>query len=425
MKEEFLHYLWRLRRFDLKEMKTTEGESISIISTGILNHDGGPDFMDARIRIGDTLWAGNVEIHINASDWSLHSHQKNRAYDNVILHVVYEEDRPVFHPTGERIPCLELRRRIKPRVFKMYEKLMSSEKWIPCQFHFHEAPEITRKLWLDRLMVERLENRYETIAAILESNKNNWEETFYQCLAHGFGLKVNTEPFEQLARNLPLLTLSKHRSQLFQIEALLFGQAGFLGFDFAEDYPNKLKKEYSFLKEKYDLTPMSSASWKFLRMRPANFPSIRIAQLAMLIFQTTHLFSKIMAASKVEEIENALTVYTSSYWESHYVFDKPTEMKRRKGLGKPAIQLIIINIIAPLLFLYGKQKADEKYKEKAFKLLEQIKPEQNKIIRQWQELGMKPESAYQTQALLQLKNKYCDAKRCADCAIGNAIFGNL
>ncbi|KAA3631520.1 MAG: DUF2851 family protein [Bacteroidetes bacterium] len=423
MKEEFLHYLWRLRRFDLKNLQTTEGENIKIHSVGKLNENAGPDFLDARIKIGETFWAGSVEIHINASDWNVHGHQRDRAYDNVILHVVYEEDRPIFDANGERIPCMELRRRITPRVLAMYEKLMRSEKWIPCEYHFTNVPEITRNLWLDRLLVERLEDRCVSMQNLLESNKNDWEETFYQCLARGFGLKVNTDAFEQLARSLPLVTLGRHRGQLFQIEALLFGQAGFLDFDFEGEYPNKLKKEYSFLKQKYGLNPMAPAAWKFLRMRPANFPTIRIAQFAMLIFQTTHLFSKMLSAANVQEIENALTVITSSYWETHYVFDKPTSKKWRKMLGKTTIHLIIINIIVPFLFLYGNQKDDDKFKNKAFQLLESIPAEQNKIMRGWKKLGVHPESAYQTQALIQLKTKHCELKKCVSCAIGNSVFG--
>lgn len=422
MKEEFLHYLWRLRRFNPKDLHTTEGRPIEILSQGIHNHDSGPDFTNARIKIGDTTWAGNVEIHINASDWNIHAHQKNRAYDNVILHVVYEEDKPVHHINGQRIPCLELRKRIPRRVFKMYEKLQYFNAWIPCEHLLHNIKEITVKLYMDRLLVERLENRCDKFSKLLLLNKNDWEETFYQALASGFGLKVNSESFEQLSRSLPLKMLAKHRNSLFQIEALLFGQAGLLEFDFLDDYPLKLKKEYNFLREKYNLIPMKATNWKFLRMRPANFPTIRIAQFAMLIFQTSNLFSKISAAADILEIENALTIKTSPYWESHYVFDKPAIKKRKKNLGKPAIHLIIINIIAPLLFLYGKQKANDKFKNKAFQLLESIKPEDNKIIKNWKKLGITPRSAYQSQALIQLKNEHCDNQKCLSCPMGAAIL---
>jgi len=276
-------------------------------------------------------------------------------------------------------------------------------------------------MWLDRLLVERLEEKVIKIDKSLILNQNNWEETFYQFLARNFGVKVNAEPFEQLAKSIPLITLAKHKINLLQIEALLFGQAGFLDNDFTDDYPNKLKKEYLFLKKKYQLIPTKEESWKFMRLRPANFPSIRIAQFAALVFQSVHLFSKILAASSVKEIEHVFDLRLSSYWNTHYVFDKEST-KRKKTLGKGTIHLIIINTIVPFLFLYGKKKANEDFTDKALRLLEEVKPEKNSIIKKWEELGMEPISAYQTQALLQLKNTHCKNKNCMNCAIGNAIL---
>lgn len=280
---------------------------------------------------------------------------------------------------------------------------------------------MTKMLWLDRLLVERLERKTAYVEELLEKNKNNWEETFYQIIARNFGFKTNAEPFEQLARSLPLITLAKHKNNLMQIEALLFGQAGLLEKDFEDEYPNKLKKEYLFLQKKHSLNPVQNESWKFLRMRPASFPTIRIAQFAQLIFSSVHLFSKILVAKNVEELEHLFDLKLSNYWQTHYVFDKAS-VKRNKKLGKSAIHLLVINTIAPFLFLYGKRKDNEDYKEKAFQLLEEIKPEKNSIITKWKALGMEPESAYQTQALLQLKNEYCTKKRCLECAVGNAIL---
>ena len=298
---------------------------------------------------------------------------------------------------------------------------MHNEYWIPCQHLFHKASKITRNLWLDRLLVERLESKTDEINRCLELNLHNWEETFYQFLARNFGVKVNAEPFEQLAKSIPLLTLSKHKSSLFQLEALLFGQAGLLEKAFQEEYPKKLQKEYHFLKQKHNLTPIKAESWKLMRLRPANFPTIRIAQFATLIYQSVHLFSKILAAKNVKEIENMFEIKISNYWQTHYVFDK-VSIKRNKSFGKGAIHLLIINTIAPFLFLYGKAKDNDKFKEKALALLEELKPEQNHIIEEWKNLGLVPESAYQTQALLQLKNNYCNAKRCLECAIGNVVM---
>ncbi len=298
MKEEVLHYVWRTRRFDFQNLITTEGEAVEIIAPGTHNTHAGPDFFDARVRIGGTLWAGNVEMHLVASEWETHRHGEDRAYDNVVLHVVWEEDLPVLRSNGERIPCIELKKRIPAALIKTYRELLHNEHWIPCQHHFHRVPDITRQVWLDRLMVERLEAKTAFIAESLERTQQHWEETFYQILARNFGLKVNAEPFEALARSLPLNLLSKHKNNLLQLEALLFGQAGLLEGVFEDDYPQRLQKEYAFLQHKYSLQPIAGSSWKFLRMRPANFPSLRIAQFATLIHQSAHLFSKIYGRTK-------------------------------------------------------------------------------------------------------------------------------
>jgi hypothetical protein len=424
MKEELLHYVWRMHRFDLAELVTTQGEKVEILDFGEYNRHGGPDFFNVRIRIGETLWAGNVEMHLKASEWLRHGHQEDRAYDNVILHVVLDEDERVFRANGEPIPCLELRRRIPGRLSKTYRKLLHSEYWIPCQYQFYSVPEVTRDLWLDRLLVERLEHKTDAIARRLKDNRGDWEETFYQCLAMGFGLRINVEPFEQLSRSLPLKLLTKHRNNLFQIEALLFGQSGLLEQSFLDDYPQRLKKEYDFLAGKYGLIPLSAEQWKFLRLRPANFPTLRLAQLASLVYSSTHLVSKALAAESLIEIANMFNLKLSHYWYPHYVFDKISP-KREKKLGRATIELIVINVIAPFLFLYGQHKAEERFKDQAVRLLEEIPSERNHLLDRWKELGLNPVSAYQTQALIQLKNEYCDKKKCLECAIGNAILGQV
>ncbi len=421
MKEDFLYYLWRMKQFDLNDLKTTSGDEITIQNGGELNSDSGPDFLNARIKIGSTLWAGNVEMHLKSSDWLAHRHQKDPAYDNVIMHVVLEEDQPILRKSGERIPCLELQKRIPPKISKTYKKLIQNGHWIPCQQLIHKVPEITRNLWLDRLMVERLEAKTTEIENSLNLNQNNWEETFYQFLARNFGIKINAEPFEQLAKSISLLTLNKHKSSLLQLEALLFGQAGLLEEDFKDKYPLKLQKEYQFLKIKYHLKAINGSSWKLMRLRPANFPAIRIAQFATLIYQSVHLFSKILIAKNVKEIENMFDVKISNYWQTHYVFDKPS-IKRNKSFGRNAIHLLIINTVAPFLFLYGKKKGEDRFKEKALQLLEELKPEKNSITEKWKSLGIDPVSAYQSQALLHLKNNYCKNKNCMNCAIGYTVL---
>lgn len=421
MKEDFLHYLWRAKRFDLDNLRTTQGESVEILQWGEYNRHAGPDFQQARLRIGDTLWAGSVEMHLRASEWMRHRHQDDEAYRNVVLHVVLEEDEPIARNNGERLPCLELKSRIAPRLSGAYLKMLNSEHWIPCQHQFYTVPDITRRLWFDRLAVERIEQRTQSVAAVWEATQHNWEETFYRLLARGFGAKVNMEPFEQLARLTPLLLLGKYKNNLLQLEALLFGQAGMLERELEDEYPQKLRREYRFLQKKHHLQPMQGGQWKFLRMRPASFPTVRIAQLAALIFQSEHLFSKILAARDVAEVENMFAVKLSNYWQNHYVFEKESA-PRTKTLGCDAVHLLLINTIVPVLFLFGRERGETRYQDKALELLEAVEPESNAVIENWQKLGVTPGSAYETQALLQLKQHYCDARRCLECAIGAAIL---
>lgn len=421
VKEDLLHYLWRTKRFDLNDLQTTKGEVVEIMDFGKHNTNAGPDFLNAKVKIGTTLWAGNVEMHVRASEWLLHAHNKDEAYNNVILHVVLEEDVKIKRSTGEDIPCLEMRTRIPLRIANTYQKLQNNEHWIPCQAHFSEVPQMTKQFWLDRLLVERLAQKTKLIEVVLHSNQDDWEETFYQFLARNFGMKVNAEPFEWLAKSLPQRILSKHKDSLFQIEALLFGQAGMLNRDFEDDYPNQLKKEFQFLRQKYQLSPIENVAWKFLRLRPANFPTIRIAQFATLTYQSVHLFSKILEAKSLEELKILFKVQLSDYWQDHYVFDKASE-SRKKSLGKNTIHLLIVNTIAPFLFLYGTKRSIQEHRDQALALLESLPAESNNIINSWKQLGMSPQSAYETQALLQLKNEYCNEQKCLDCAVGHAIM---
>ncbi len=421
MTEDLLHFLWRTRRFEQTGLTTTEGEPLEIIHPGEYNTHAGPDFTHAKLRIGDTLWAGNVEMHLKASGWLQHRHQDDRAYDNVILHVVLEEDQPIPDKSRRRIPCLEMNKLIPARLDALYKKLLHNEYWIPCQHQFHEVPEMTRNLWLDRLLVERLEQKTAAIHSTLDENRRDWEETFYQALARNFGLKVNAEPFEMLAKSLPQNILAKQKDSLFQIEALLFGQAGMLTAECEEDYPQRLKKEYLFLQKKYGLTPLDPVVWKFLRLHPGNFPTLRLAQFARLVHQSAHLFSKILEIENQKDIEALFRVKLDGYWLTHYTFGKLSE-KRQKSLGREAIRLLTINTIAPCIFLYGSLNGVPECKDKALHLLEELPPERNAIITGWEKLGMEVTSAYQTQALLQLKNEYCSKKRCLQCAVGGAIL---
>ena len=424
MLEDFLHFVWRTRRFDLKNLKSCQGESIQIHQFGILNTNAGPDFLQAKIQIGDTLWAGHVEMHLKSSDWYKHKHETDPAYDNVILHVVFEHDREVLRSNGEKIPTLELAKRIDSSIENKYYHLIKNEKKIPCQSHFDAVEDIIKHSVLDRLLVERLERRTVFIRESLELNNQDWEQTLYGLLAASFGLKVNKDAFHALSRSLPFKILLKHRDKLHHLEALLFGQSGMLEKDFKDPYPVQLKKDYLHFKKMYGLEAIQNSMWKFMRMRPANFPSVRLAQFAQFIYQTEHIFSKLLAAENGLEIRNLFEIKVAGYWKSHYVFEKASN-SRQKKLGKGFVELIIINAIAPFLFVYSKAKDDQRYLDKAIKLLESVKAEKNTIIKKWEAIGLDLTTAADSQAALELYQCYCLKKRCASCGVGASILKSL
>lgn len=420
MKEAFLYYVWKFRLFNQKKLQSTSRNQLQILSTGEQNHQSGPDFFNAQIKIDQTTWAGNVEIHIYASDWHKHGHQNDPAYNNIILHVVYEADVSICRKNGEPIPTLELKPLIPPALYRNYLYLQSAKAWIPCEKLIHQIQGFTFSAYLHRLLIERLARKTEPILHSLQLNQNSWEETFYQFLAKAFGTKINAAPFELLAKSLPISILAKHKNDLFQIEALLFGQAGLLDVDFEEDYPNALKKEYHFLRKKFNLQALQGHSWKTTRLRPPNFPSIRIAQLAALIHQSIQLFSKIIVLDELKAYYDLFTVNISPYWHTHYVFDKKSS-KRKKNIGKTLVHNLIINTIAPILFVYGKERGKPELQEKALNLLEKVPAEENSVLTQWAYLGRSAKSAFDSQALLELKNEYCSKKRCLECVVGHEL----
>lgn len=422
MTEDFLHFVWKYKALNLSELKTLEGDPVQIIKTGEHNQDAGPDFFNARIKIGNTIWAGNIELHLKSSDWRKHLHNNNGNYNNLILHLVYEKDEDIAH-TGKPVATAELKNLIDKNLLNKYNQLLYAKQWIPCANQFNTVPSFVLNNWLERLLIERLERKAKTISSLLELNKNNLEETFYIHLARNFGMKVNAVPFELLAKSLPNSFLGKHKSSLFQVEALLFGQSGLLEKQFKDDYPIQLKKEYLFLQKKFSLQPIEGHLWKFLRLRPVNFPTVRIAQLASLIHNSSGLFSKIMEAQKVEELRKLLSAETSGYWNTHFVFDKESTAQK-KNLGTVAIDNIIINSIVPFLFVYAEYKGAEEYKDRAVALLEQLKSEQNNIIEKFTELGIKSLHASNSQSLLELKNEYCSFKKCLNCGIGISLLKN-
>ena len=430
MREEFLYYLWENRLITnngacpVDPLQTTDGEPVGIVATGYRNTNSGPDFLESKIQIGDKLWAGHVEIHVKTSDWNRHGHQTDKAYKNVILHVVYENDVQV-----NEIPTLELKGHFDESLFTQYQKLISSKNWIPCEKSIAQVPVFTRLSWLDRMAVERLESKSETVTKILNANQFDWEDALYKLLMRYFGLKVNNEAFEYLANILPFKTLLKHADNLLQVEAMLMGCAGFLEADFTEEYPLLLKREFAIMRAKFNLLTMPAERWKFMRMRPSNFPTIRLAQMAQLIHKNGCLFSKIREAKNTAEVKALFDVAASEYWETHWRFETrlpnlpdPRSRKTPKHLGDTTADVLIINAVVPLLFCYGKLHKDESICETAMQFLEETEAENNAIIRHYSQCGIKAENAMQTQALLHLYSYFCKRKRCLECRIGNVLL---
>lgn len=419
--EDFLHYIWTFKLFNTQELKTVQNESIKILKSGQHNTDAGPDFFNAQIQIGETIWAGNVEIHINSSDWLKHHHQKDNAYNNVVLHVVYHHDVDITNAKGNVIPTMELKQLIDPKLISNYKQLISSKNWIACSTQIKQVDQFVLQNWLERLVFERLERKSIEITQTLLLNKNDWEETFYQVLFKYFGLKVNAEPFHLLAKNIPLKIVEKHR-HLFVIEALLFGQAGFLVDEKDDEYFQRLKKEYRFLQSKFNLKPLDKSLWKLLRLRPANFPTLRIAQLAQLLSNEPRMFSKVLAIDSVKELQQLFSIIAPSYWNNHYQFGVEQKVSSQKRTGKLMIDSLIVNVVVPMLFVYASSKQDQELKNKAVRFLEELKAEKNMIMLNFEKLGVKSGNAMQSQALIELKSNYCSHKKCLHCNIGNYLL---
>jgi hypothetical protein len=416
MTERLLQFIWQFSYFNKSNLTTIEGEPLLIILPGIINKNQGPDFSAAKIRIGNTTFFGTIELHLQTSGWEKHQHQSDKQYNNVILHVVFQHDKEL----NNAIPTLELQARISTLLLERYSFLMSTNATIPCSNNLAGIKELVWLSWKERLLAERLTRKSEHILQLLKENNFHWEETFWWLLARNFGSKINGEAFEVLARSIPINLLAKHKSSIHQIEALLFGQANLLNEDFEDDYPKLLQREYNFLKKKYNLRP-SPIPVLFLRMRPGNFPTIRLAQLAMLIQTATHLFSKILEADKIAGIKTLFTVAANDFWHYHYTFQQSSAFKK-KTIGNDTIDNIIINSVIPMLFAYAIHHNEEKYKDKALRWLEEITPESNTITKEFVQLGLSNGSAYDSQALIELKNEYCLHKRCLDCAVGNNLL---
>jgi hypothetical protein len=420
MSEEFIQFLWKYGLFERNSLMADSGEEIKVISLGEHNQDSGPDFLNARIRIGTTTWAGNVEIHLRSSDWFVHRHETDKAYDNVILHVVYQHNRPATRSNGDVIPTLVLP--FNEDLYRNYKQLIGSRGALPCRGKIRRVDALILDCWLCSLVVERLGQKADHIAGHLRGNASNWEEAFYISLARSFGFGLNAGPFEQVARSLPLSILSRHRNNPLQTEALLMGQAGFLeeGSLFP-GYGATMTAEYLHLRKKYGLKPLEKHQWKFLRLRPVNFPTLRLAQFAALMQQSEGLFSQVMACTDIPELKTLFTAQASEFWNSHYTFEKMSETKT-KSLGEGSFYGIVINTVIPFLFVYGNMNGREEIKEKALGWLNKVPSESNRVVRRWTETGIQSPSAFYSQALLQLSENYCSRRRCLSCSVGTHLI---
>jgi len=419
--ETLLHYVWKHQLYENRELLTEEGISFEVIDPGMYNSNAGPDFFNAKIRMEGKTWVGNIEIHTASSDWYKHRHEKDKAYNSVILHVVEIFDTAeICDTTGRLIP--QWRIQIPERILAGYLFLLNSDASIPCIGRIREIPEIFLTDWKNALLYERMERRTNALFELLQERKNDWNEVFYITLARNFGFGINNDAFERLAKSLPLRMVLKHQNSAMQVEALFLGQAGLLEESETEDaYFLELQKEYAFLRKKYSLNPLDPHIFKSLRIRPANFPHIKIVQLAGIIRKKQGLFSNVLAFSTLEPLYSLFISETSEYWLTHYRFGK-TSAKRTKNLGLSAIQLLIINTVVPVFFAYGKSKSLESYIEYALRFLESLKPESNSIITQFSRSGISVRNAGDTQALIQLKREYCEQKKCIYCRIGHQLL---
>ncbi|HKO80456.1 MAG TPA: DUF2851 family protein, partial [Chitinophagaceae bacterium] len=408
MTERLLQFIWQFQYFNKNELTTVTGETVRIIVPGQYNLNQGPDFSSAKIIVGNTTWAGTIELHVKTSDWNKHKHQDDKNYGNVILHVVWEDDGNKGLLAGKSIPIIELKTKVPKILLQRYEELMLSQAFIPCEKNIHNVRSITWSSWKDRLLAERLLRKSGLVEGYLRQNNYHWEETFWWMLAKNFGMKVNGEAFESIARSIPLTILAKHKNQIHQLEALLLGQAGLLKDEFKEDYPKLLQKEYKFLQSKYNIQPIQLPLFS-LRMRPGNFPAIRLAELAMLVHESAHLFSKIKETTSAKEIKQFFEVTANDYWHYHYQLDETSAFKKKKT-GASMTDNIVINTVAPVLFSYGHYHHEDKYKDRALQCLEQTGAEKNLITNGFKQLRIENKNARDSQALIELKNEYCGKK---------------
>ena len=413
--EQLLHYVWKHKIFPLKELKTTTGQQVEVIDTGLANTDAGPDFFNAKLKLDGVLWIGNIEIHERSSDWFKHGRHADAGYNSVILHIASEIDTEISRSNGERIPQIQL---ICPEAVRTnYKELLETDSYPPCYRIIPSLPPFTAHSWMTALQMERFEQKATLLNERLKRCQGNWEDAFFITLARNFGFGLNGDAFETWAHRLPFRAVDKHRNDLFQIEAIFFGQAGILEDSDGDGYYLRLKKEYTYLQHKFGLIPMDASLWRFLRLRPANFPHIRIAQLACLYHRAYGLLSRIMETETLQGVRDILKGGTSEYWLTHYTFGGSSP-SRPKTLSNTSLDLLIINTVVTFLYAYGLHKGNRVLCARAGSFLEELKAENNYITRMWEQCGMKASNAADSQALIQLKKEYCDKKKCLYCRIG-------
>lgn len=423
MNEAFLQYIWQHKLLE-EPLVTTDGQPLKVMRSGDLNLDAGPDFFNAHISIGSLEWVGSVEVHIHSSDWNRHGHSDDKSYDNVVLHVVYEHDADIVMSNGRTPPTLELRGRIPGHVLAHYEALMNppSTAEVPCAQWLKSVPPFTLHSWMERLTVERIERKTADVERLLNHANGSWTDCCYLVVARYFGGRTNAFAFEMLAKATPLGVVAKIKDDLFRVEALLFGQAGMLEQDFDDDYPLRLQTEYRYMRKAYNLTPIDGTWWKFFRLRPSVFPTLRISQFAALLHRSHGLFSQLLDNNDAALLRHSFEVEASAYWRDHYRFDRPSKAAHGVQTGEAMACNLIINAWVPLLFEYGVKHDDESLRERAYLLLQQLPPEDNNIVRMWKGLGVEADSAAQSQALIQLHNEYCGNKKCLNCHLGSRIL---
>ena len=416
MNENLLQYIWQFQLFNKMNLYTTELNNLIVLNPGNKNDNQGPDFLNGKIIIENTTWIGSIEIHVKTSDWKLHGHSNDNNYNNVILHVVWEHDVEL----NLSFPTLELKSLVPKLILQKYEMLLRSKQFIPCENNINTIKDLQLEKWKETLVFNRLKRKADLLRDELNQNNFDWIQVLWMMIARAFGGSVNGDAFFQLANSIPIKLLLRHQNDISTIEAILMGQAGLLDKEFEEDYPVQIRKEYLFLKHKYHLEK-PSIRLLFLRMRPSNFPTVRLAQLSAFISNNANRLGEFLKLEKIKNYRSCFKIKTQSYWDDRFRFDEPSVFQKKKMSDK-MISNLLINAIIPTQFAYGFIMNEEKYISRAMDMLSENKAEKNKIVENFIQLNVIPKNALDTQFLIELKNEYCNHKHCLNCQIGYAIF---